>query len=529
MLNATDNLYPFYSRERLSSGGSECRADTLESLTERPSTLVWTLTLVSSISGFLFGYDTGYISSVLVAIGTELGGAELSIKQREYISSATSFGALVASLFAGALADAVGRKFAIMACDVFFVVGAGTQVLAKTVAGMVVGRLIMGFGVGVGSLCAPLYIAELSPSRFRGRLVTTNCLAITGGQLAAYLVGAFAGATNNSWRLVIAGSLLPCSVQLLAVFFLPDTPRYLVMKNRYLDAVAVLKRIYPGADEDRIHASVEELQASNNSGDAADNSALQRSKSSWTELFEKHSNRRALVIACGLQAIQQFVGFNALMYFSSSIFQMVGFRNSTLVSCVVAGTNFVVTILALVIIDKVGRRRILLYSIPLLLLSQLLCALSFSHLHIDGENSGYWKYILVLSLMLFVAFYSVGLGNVPWQQSELFPQRVRGLGSSLSTATNWFGSMVLSFSFLSLMDSISPSSTFLMFSFNSLLSFVFVYFLYPELSGLQLEQVQELLNEGFNVSKSIELHNSSFQKRHTEAYQFSDIPGDQVI
>jgi SP family myo-inositol transporter-like MFS transporter 13 len=234
-------------------------------------------------------------------------------------------------------------------------------------------------------------------------------------------------------------------------------------------------------------------------------------KSSFKELFSKPSNLRSLTIACALQAAQQFVGFNALMYFSSSIFEMVGFKNSTLVSCFIAGTNFITTILAILIIDKVGRRNILLISVPLLLISQIICAVSFSHmdismqtLHNDGNND--WKYPLLTGLILFVAFYSIGLGNVPWQQSELFPQKVRGLGSSFSTATNWFGSMLVSFCFLTLMDTISPSMTFLLFAGNTFLAFLFIYFLYPELTGLQLEEVQNLLSDGFNVEKSVEMY-----------------------
>lgn len=497
-------------RDRISSSASQSTSDALESLSEGPSTFVWTLTFVASISGFLFGYDTGYISSVLVSIGTDLGDTPLTIKQREYVSSATSFGALIASLFAGVLADIVGRKHAVIFCDILFVIGAVLQFLAGSVNSMIIGRLIMGLGVGVGSLCAPLYISELSPSKFRGRLVTINCLAITGGQLVAYSIGAIFSGVDHGWRIIVLISLVPCLIQFFYIICLPDTPRYLIMKNRYDDAICVLKRIHPLASEALIHLNVDELQQLNMLW-GKDETTLGKLKSSWTELFSFPSNKRSLIIACGLQAIQQFVGFNALMYFSSSIFEMVGFKNSTLVSCFIAGTNFLTTIVALVIIDKVGRRRILLYSIPLLLLSQVSCALAFGNIDVDVETHAIsspntWRYLLLASLILFVTFYSIGLGNVPWQQSELFPQKVRGLGSSLSTATNWFGSMLVSFCFLSLMDSISPTLTFLLFSFNTALSFIFVYFLYPELSGLQLEEIQGLLNDGFNVAKSMQLH-----------------------
>ncbi|KAG0687641.1 myo-inositol transporter [Pichia californica] len=502
-----------FDRERTESTASQSTSNTLlDALSDKPSNLVWTLTFVTSISGFLFGYDTGYISSVLVSIGSDLNGKELSIKQREYISSATSLGALLSSILTGFLADLIGRKFTLILSDLLFIIGALIQYFTYDLNEMIIGRLIMGFGVGLGSLCAPLYISELSPSKFRGRLVTINCLAITGGQLIAYSIGAIFSNLSHGWRIIILLSLLPCIIQFISIsFFLPDSPRYLIMKNKFNDAIIVLKKIYPNSSDSLIHSNVEELQQLNLLWNNNDN-IFQKLLSSWIELFSISSNKRSLIIACGLQAIQQFVGFNALMYFSSSIFELVGFKNSTFVSCFIAGTNFFTTIIALFIIDKIGRRKILLYSIPLLFSSQIICALSFAHIDINdinNNNNNIWKYILLISLIMFEMFYSIGLGNVPWQQSELFPQKVRGLGSSLSTATNWFGSMVLSYFFLSLMNSISPSLTFLIFAFNTLISFIFIYYLYPELSGLQLEQVQDLLSDGFNVSKSINLHNDS--------------------
>lgn len=512
-----------FDRRRLSSTASQSTADALEALVESPPALVWTLTFVASISGFLFGYDTGYISSVLVSIGTDLGGQELTIKQREFISSATSFGALVSSLFAGLLADLIGRKYTVMLCDSLFILGTAIQFFTYNVNMMIIGRLIMGLGVGIGSLCAPLYISELSPSKFRGRLVTINCLAITGGQLIAYAIGAVFSNLHNGWRIIVGISFVPSFIQLISMFFLSDTPRYLIMKDKYIEASDILKQIYPNASDNLIHMNIEELQIINNLCDD-DKSILTKFKTALKELFSKNSNKRSLIIACGLQASQQFVGFNALMYFSSSIFEMVGFRNSTFVSCFVAGTNFLTTIIALFLIDKIGRRKILLYSIPLLFLSQLLCSLSFycidNNTPAGNGSDDKWKYILLLSLILFVAFYSIGLGNVPWQQSELFPQKIRGLGSSFATSTNWFGSMILSFFFLSLVKLISSSFTFLLFSINTLISFVFVYYLYPELSGLPLEQVQNLLDDGFNVQKSIQIHNN--MKNHNSnnnAYQ----------
>lgn len=469
----------------------------LDAQTTSPSSLVWRITLVASVSGLMFGYDTGYISSVLVSVGEDLDGKTLSTGQMELISAATSMGALLAATFGGVLVDLIGRKLTVILCDALFIIGALIQFLSWRVSSMVWGRLIMGVGVGIGSLCSPLYISELSPGKFRGSLVVVNCLAITGGQLIAYAIGALFSGVDHGWRVVVLISVIPSVLQMVATVFLPDTPRYLIMVRRFQEAREVLKKIYPNSSDELIESNIEELNSLNHMW-SNEWSLLALISKTWNELVSIKSNRRALTIACGLQLIQQFSGFNALMYFSASIFKMVGYHNSTLVSCFIAGTNFLVTCIAILIIDKVGRRKILLWSLPMLMLSQLVCCVAFLNLDLTLDNStNNWRWVLVYSMIAFVAFYAIGIGNVPWQQSELFPQNVRGLGSSMSTCCNWGGSMIISMSFLSLMELLTPSGTFLLFSMVTMLSWVFIYLTYPELGGLTLEEVEEILDKSF--------------------------------
>lgn len=488
------------ARNRRQSSMSVSTSVQLDAFATTPSVLVWQITLVASVSGLMFGYDTGYIASVLVNIGTDLDGKMLSTKQMEVISAATSMGALLAAMFAGVLVDLIGRKFTVILCDLLFIVGALVQFLSGRVSSMVLGRLIMGVGVGIGSLCSPLYISELSPGKFRGSLVVVNCLAITGGQLIAYAIGAWLSGVVNGWRMVVLISIVPSILQMVAISFLPDTPRYLIMVRRFEKAREVLKKIYPNSTDELIEANIEELNSMNNIW-SNESGLLNQVSKSWDDLISIKSNKRALIIGCGLQLIQQFSGFNALMYFSASIFKMVGYENSTSVSCFIAGTNFITTCIAIVIIDKVGRRKILLCSLPLLMIAQLICAIAFIHLDLTMESpeslSPIWRWVLVYSMIGFVAFYAIGIGNVPWQQSELFPQNVRGLGSSISTCCNWGGSMVISISFLSLMETLTPSGTFILFSTFTLASWIFIYLTYPELGGLTLEEVEEILDQSF--------------------------------
>ncbi|KAG7803602.1 hypothetical protein KL944_001555 [Ogataea haglerorum] len=490
----------------LAGSDTQSASTHLDTLIHRPSPLVWGLTALASISGFMFGYDTGYISSVLVTIGSDLDGRELLVSEKEWITSGTSLGAVVACVFAGYIADLYGRKLVIILCNVLFVVGALLQLLATKVVTMIAGRLIMGLGVGIGSLIAPLYISELSPAKFRGRMVIINCLAITGGQLVAYAIGAILGGYHGGWRAIVGISMLPSTIQLIAFVFLPDTPRYLISIGNNKAAHQVLRKVYLGCPSELIEASIAEIHMLNAA--VPGKTQLERLKNCASQLFNTPSNQRALVIGCGLQAIQQLVGINSLMYFSGTIFKMAGYTNSTAVSCFVAGTNFLFTIVAFLVIDKVGKRRILLVSIPFLIGAQILCAVAFLHfdVKVQQEDLGIWEWSILLGLVLFVAFYAVGLGNVPWQQAELFPQSVRGMGTSLATVTNWTGSLVVSACFLSLMQWLSPAGAFFVFAGITFASWVFIFLVYPELGSLQLEEVQELLKDGFNVRKSIYIH-----------------------
>lgn len=525
-------------------GVFESAGDLLESNLQKPAGLVLFLTFIASISGFMFGYDTGYISSVLVIIKDELGGKELTILEKEYITSATSFGALIGSLFAGFLADITGRKPVIILCNILFIIGGLCQYYSVTVLLMIIGRFVQGLGVGCGSLVSPLFISELSPSKFRGKLVIFNCLSITGGQLVAYGIGSLFTNRANGWRNIIIISIVPSLIQLISFIFLPDTPRYLISKGKFSQATKILQRIYPNASLELIHANVKEISHANgiyynyengdDDGEIQDHynmvnttnllTEISKTKQSFIDLIRSKSNMRALIIACGLQLFQQLVGFNALMYFSATIFKMVGYDNATGVSCIVAGTNFLFTIIALLIIDRLGRRKILLISLPLLLLSQILCAVAFKKLNIKIDNpsdrlkfsvrdnasvlnvENTWDILIIFGIVSFVAFYALGLGNVPWQQSELFPQSVRGVGSSVSTATNWTGSLIISSLFLTLMYYLTPSGTFLLFGLVTVFAIIFVYYCYPELSGLQLEQVENLLIDSFNIEESLILY-----------------------
>ncbi|EDO16287.1 hypothetical protein Kpol_1053p24 [Vanderwaltozyma polyspora DSM 70294] len=481
------------------------------------------LTFVTSISGFMFGYDTGYISTALISIGTDLDHKELTYGNKEFITAATSLGALISSIFAGISADIFGRKPCILLSNLMFLIGAIIQVTAHTFWQMVVGRFIMGFGVGIGSLIAPLYISEIAPKNIRGRLTVINSLWLTGGQLIAYGCGAGLSHVNNGWRILVGLSLIPTVIQFSCFLFLPDTPRFYVMKGQLEKANKVLHKSYVDTPDEVINEKIAELQALNHS--IPGKNQFEKVSNAFIQLHTVPSNFRALLIACGLQAIQQFSGWNSLLYFSGTIFETVGFSNSSAVSIIVSGTNFIFTLINFFCIDKVGRRRILLIGLPGMTGSLVVCSIAFHFIGItfngnDAQvvHTGFsaWGIVIIVFIIVFAAFYAIGIGTVPWQQSELFPQNVRGAGTALATATNWSGNLIISSTFLTMLQNISPPGTFALFASFSAVSTVLTYFCYPELAGLELEEVQAMLTDGFNVKASEQLAKKRRQQNEAE-------------
>lgn len=488
-------------------------AKTLRLANVAPNRFVILLTLASSISGFMFGYDTGYISAALVQVGTDLLNKVLSSGDKELITSATSLGALLGAILGGILANLVGRKKVLLGSDVFFVAGTIVQLVAKTVWTMIAGRFILGFGVGSASLIAPLMLSELAPSKYRGRLIVTNCMFITGGQLIAYFINWGLTRVAHGWRISVGLCMVPAVVQLVLFIFLPDTPRFYVIKGDYARAKEVYLKTQSHASEEMAEATVQDMIASNST---VPGRPLQQI---WNSIKLTHSspgNFRALILACGLQGIQQFTGFNSLMYFSTTIFETIGFHNATAVSIIIAATNFVFTIVALCIIDIVGRRRILLFGIPAMCISLIICAIAFHYLGIDFSSgsevvvassgiSG-WGIVIIIGMVLFVASYAVGIGNSAWTGVELFSDvNVRSVGGMYAAATNWAGSLVIASTFLTMLENITPPGTFAFFACLCFVAFVFVYFLLPEVAGLELEQTTQLLDTGFHVKKACEM------------------------
>ncbi|KAK3812032.1 MAG: hypothetical protein J3Q66DRAFT_349192 [Benniella sp.] len=505
-----------------------------------PTKFLYLLITCLAIGGFLFGYDTGVIAGALLPIKEEFG---LSSQEQEFVVGGTTLGAIIGGLLAGALSDLVGRKPVTLLSSVIFVIGAALMTFAHQFWLLLLGRVVVGVGVGLAALIVPLYIGELAPSSYRGRLVTMNVLMITGGQLVAYLVSSALTDVHNGWRWMMAISGLPALLQLFTLPFLPESPRYLVRKGDISEAKAVLRRCTGLSDTNNDFISKEV--------DAIKESLELSHKTRYRDLLRRDL-RRPLIIACFMQLWQQLSGFNTAMYYSATILKMAGFPNAksaTLFSLLIAGTNMVMTIVAIKIIDRVGRRKILLVTIVGMIVGLIILGAAFIRImgftvrqdecvqygsncaacltddrcYFDdpsdtcqdmgwdgigkrpiytgvcpnrsgGIMAGSW--VALASLVFYVASYGLGLGNAPWLiQSELFPLDIRGKATGMATACNFSGNLVISLTFLTLTQRITATGTFWLYAGILVVAWFFVFFLVPETAGMNLEDIQELFRK----------------------------------
>ncbi|KAF2144001.1 uncharacterized protein K452DRAFT_345420 [Aplosporella prunicola CBS 121167] len=479
-----------------------------EELTET-GPFIWLFAFTASIAGSLFGYDTGIISAVLVSINASLGH-ELSSNEKELITSLCSGGAFFGAIVAGMTADRFGRKMAIYANCVLFTVGAIIQAAAYSLAQMAVGRLIVGVGVGSASMVVPLYIAEIAPTKFRGRMVGLNNISITGGQVISYGIGAAFAHVGHGWRYMVGLGGVPSIMLMCLLPLCPESPRHLVAQGRNEEAERVFKRIYPDAtaqqlsDKVRLIASGFEASREHNSD-----------KSTWYLVKQLHtvpSNFRALVCACGLIVTSQMSGFNTLMYYSSTLFALVGFSNPVAVGLVVSGTNFIMTCLNAMLVDPWGRRKLLVSTVWGMSAGLLAVAVAFSFIPIDAHTLELKSdkvtapaIVVLIFIIWFVFFYGVSVGNTAWMSTDFFPMEVRAIGTMYMTCTCWASNVIVSSTFLTMMHSLTPSGAFGFYAAICGIGWVLIIFFYPEVSGLTLEETQEVFKHGFGVKYSRQL------------------------
>jgi MFS transporter, SP family, galactose:H+ symporter len=436
---------------------------------------VYIAAIFAALGGLLFGYDTGVIS-----------GAELFLKNDftlttfalEVIVSGVLAGAAAGALLGGRLADLFGRRRLLIVTAIIFGLGGLACAAATSTTILIVGRIVVGLGIGLSSGTVPVYISEVSPADARGWQVSLFQLAITVGILLAYVVD-YAFAAIQGWRWMFGLAVVPAAIFGLGMVFLPESPRWLAAHGHVDRARAMLARIRGTSDVDiEMREIVEGIErAPDRRGRLAD-------------LFAP-SLRPALIVGIGLAVFQQVTGINTVIYYAPLIIQSSGISSASGAILATAGigvVNVLMTIVAMWLIDRMGRRPLLLTGIAGMVITLGVLGLAF---HMAGRT-GALAWLAVISMMVYVASFAISLGPIFWLLiSEIYPLKIRSSAEGLAAAFNWGSNLLVSLTFLTLLQMMGPTRTFWLYGAFAIAAWVFSYYQVPETKGRTLEEIEQ--------------------------------------
>jgi sugar porter (SP) family MFS transporter len=441
--------------------------------------------VVVLFAGGLFGYDQGVISGALHGMTKDLSLGQFVV---EIVTSWVTLGALFGALAGGELADRIGRKPTVLIAGAMFTLGSLVQGFAPDTVILVIGRLIVGGGVGVAAVAAPLYAAELAPTSLRGRFVSAYQLAITVGIFLAYLVDGWLS-QSDSWRLMLGASAVPGLLLFAVALAAPESPRWLMKVNRRADAANVLEKIRPNVDFEPRLAAIE-VSLRQDAG-----------RASWGEVFHPQW-RRPLLIGLGLALFQQITGINAIIYYADQIFAAAGFATlaaqTTVTTWAIGGVNVLATLIAIAFIDNVGRRKLLLAGLVGMGVSLIVVGIAFGFIGkaptgVPAAGPTGAGIVTLLALVAFIICFAFSMGPVVWTViNEVFPSHIRGRAVAVATAVNWGAAFLVSQCFLSVVDTIGNSLTFWLFALFCGLGWVWIWRAVPETKGHSLEEIQQI-------------------------------------
>ncbi len=434
--------------------------------------------VIAAIGGLLFGYDTGVISGALLYIKDDLDAGTF---EQQAIVAVLLLGAMLGALGAGYLADRISRKWTKVVAGAVYVVGALGCAFSVNAEMLIGFRFVLGLAVGTASFVVPLYISEVSPPRVRGGLVSFNQLAIVSGILLAYLTNYAFKDVGGEWRWMLGVAAVPGVVLVVGMLTVPHTPRWLMLVGRRDQARDVLQRLRDGDPDADVDREIADMEAAEKEERGVRTRDLLRSRF-----------RPLLVIGVGLALAQQFVGVNTVIYYAPTILSDTGMGNSAaLAATIVVGlTNLVFTVLAVVLLDKVGRRKLLLVGTAGLLLALVVLGAYFTSTTLQDD----YGWLALAGLVLFIASFALGLGPVFWLMiSEIFPVGIRSAAMSVCTIANWGANFLVAQTFLTLTGAITRQGVFFLYAALALLSLLFFAAKVPETKGRSLEEIQEEL------------------------------------
>ncbi|MET0557981.1 MAG: sugar porter family MFS transporter [Solirubrobacterales bacterium] len=450
----------------MSQGGSEASA-------RRARRNVVLTAAIAGLGGLLFGYDTGVIAGALLFIK---GDFDLGSFAQGLVVAAVPIGAIFGAAYAGPAADRYGRRLMILVAAGIFMVGALGSAAAPGVEALVIARIVIGVAIGLASAAAPVYISEVAPPESRGRLVSFFQLAVTIGILVAYLVGlAFDGI--EGWRWMLGLGCVPALALAFGMVRMPQSPRWLVMSGDDFAARATLAKIRVD-DPDTIDRELQEIKES-----------IEDKPGAWSELLQPVV-KAALVVGVGLAILQQVTGINTVIYYAPTIVEFTGVNSSagSILAAVGVGViNVAFTILALRLLDRAGRRTLLMVGVSGMVVSLFALGAAFT-----GDGTSTFASVLAIgSLMVYVASFAISLGPIFWLlNAEIYPLSVRSKAAGLGTMANWTFNFIVSLTFLLLIEALGRSGAFWFYGAIGILTLIFCWKLVPETKGKHLEDIQ---------------------------------------
>ncbi len=460
--------------------------------------LVVVIAAIAATGGLLFGFDTGVISGAIPFFQKAFGITDSWV---EIITTAGLVGAVIGAMSSGRIADVVGRKKVIITAAIIFAIGAVWSGMSPGPVMLVFARFFLGIAIGVSSFSVPLYIAEISPTKTRGTLVSMFQLLITIGIMVSYLSdSAFAVPDghpdyDSCWRSMFYVGVIPALIMFTGMIFLPETPRWLISKGHEDKCREVLQKV---EDPGLVEEVIEKMKA--------DIAADKVNKVKWNEVFKKWL-RVPLIIAVGIMFVQQFTGINTIIYYSPKIFLMSGFADAQAAvwaSVSVGVVNVGFTILSLFMIDKLGRRKLYFIGVTGLVVALIAMGTCFALQSTLGDSI---KWVTISLIWVYIAFFAISLGPLGWLIiSEVFPLSVRGIGSSIGALSNWLFNGVVAFTFFKLVKGLTlpgtsimlkgenlgnPAGAFFLYALVGILSIVWGYFYIPETKNVTLEKIEE--------------------------------------
>lgn len=454
---------------------------------------VFFLAIVAALGGLLFGYDTAVISGTIDQVVEQFG---LSVQMEGWYVGCALIGSIFGVAVAGMMSDRLGRKPTMLISAVLFTTSAVLCAVATSFTMLVCARIIGGIGIGVVSIVAPIYISEISITRYRGQMVSLYQLAVTVGFLAAYFINYLL--LNNShtahyssaflnqifvtevWRAMLGMETLPALFFFIIIFFIPESPRWLIVQGSDTKASGILAKIYTTT------AAVQEQVAETKS------TIANEVKSEWRNLL-RPGILKAVIIGSAIAILGQFMGVNAVLYYGPSIFKDAGFSDPLFAQVLVGIVNTLTTVIAMFIIDRVGRKKLIYWGVS----SMIVCLLAIAFYFTWHERLGLSYIFMLVFFLLYVFSTAISISAVVFVLlSEMYPNNVRGLAMSIAGLALWIGTYLIGQLTPWMLSTLTPAGTFLLFAVMCVPYVLIMWKLVPETAGMSLEDIERYWTKG---------------------------------